>query len=413
MPRGIPRVIAPVVAEEQESLPMNSEQAEAADVIEFQAEALNKSPTTRIYRIGFDGKESFLDAVSTSIVSEEWIAETYGGGKYVAKNYAVDLNRPKRKYGYVSQSHHTVDMGRPSKGPLSEQHKIGAPVPTLAPAMASGTNSLDVLMIQQIMEMVKDSQEARQRSADQAASQAREHSTVMATLLDKMNNRPDPFTTFMPLITALVPVIVPMLVNRKSPMELATEIVKVQKDASGPQRGIGEIVSLMKDLRELGLVTPKIGGDDDEEGGGMLKIAAPLIGKLLDTLNRGTLPAADANAVTAAAPSDEAPAPTVVQDEWSSLEPHAARLAQWAKAGKVPSNVAYTILTLFPEEEIGVLHEMLRDDGLAARLMQRFPVLAPYPGWVSELLDALRDELFGEPDDEEPDPKTPNTGTQK
>jgi hypothetical protein len=127
----------------------------------------------------------------------------------------------------------------------------------------------------------------------------------------------------------------------------------------------------------------------------------PLVGVLnkkldldRDAMNRRRLPA-----------PVNAPEATDAVSQLAAQVPAFARryLAECARVDKDPELYADLVLDQLPGNVVDALPILLVDTDVAERLCVLVPEWAPYPGWIGQLVEALRSRVTDSTDDEERD----------
>lgn len=398
--------------------------AQTVDALNANPDDGQKQPRARVTRWN-EGMRTYatLDTVSAEVIDEEWIQKEYGGGKYRVYFWGTMKNGT---YGYLpgAGKEFVIDDSVPFKGALKHRAATG-PVHnsdgTPAGAPAAGASLVDMGMLQLFTTMQENSRMSAAMQAD--------HSKAMMAMMQQMVAQPRG-NGMVEILGVLGPLLAPLLtgvVNRKDPVELATQIAALSRSEKSGIGSLHELIELKDTLAILG------GNGGDSEEGGWMRILEKVVPGAIDILKNesaksgtpliqlartpatritapatATLPAstsrppASASSVDAPSPS---PADMPAADEWTPLEPYVAQLAHFAQINKPPFQVMNMVLTLAPEAMIGSVRELVSHEEALEFLVGRFPVLANYRDWTGELLDEFYNHFH--PDEEEDPPADP------
>lgn len=387
--------------------------AQTTDALSTSAGEGQKSPRARITRWN-EGMRQYatLDHVSAEAVDEQWVQNEYGGGKY--RVYFWGTMRDG-SYGYLpgAGKEFVIDDSIPFKGALKHRAATG-PVHnadgTPAGNPAPGASLVDMGMLQLFTTMQENSRMAAAMQAD--------HSKAMMAMMQQMVQPRG--GNIAETIVALSPLLGPVLaglLNRKDPVELATQIAALSKSEKSGLGNLHELIELKDALAVLG------GNGDSEEGGWMrifekvlpgaveiLKNESQKTGRPMTELARQPAPARIAAPAAAPLPPSTLTAPGAssagvpsassepqpVTDEWTGLEPHMNTLANFAANAKDPYDVVKMVKVIAPAQVWAAIRELVSQDNATEILIARFPVLAPYRSWTDDLLGAFHEEIYPE-----------------
>ncbi len=405
--------------DEQAAIDAQANERAADELADVEDEG-QRSPECRIHRIDpDDGKQKFLSVAPPGQVSDRYLQRKYGGGEYVTETYATLKGG---RFGYVKGSRKTynIDTSIPFKG-------AGVSGPVMdSPRRDDDDGDMRYLMKNQIMDTVREQADARQQTAMMMMNMMKtmsESSAAMITAISSMASNlgraPAADTGTQTLLTAILPA----LLGRKDPTEIAATLMTLMKPATGGIEGLGGFEAILEIADRL---NKRANGDEDGNisMAGVIKDNLP---KALDLFSAyaaqrpAVAPPAPRITATAGQPSNEVAAPAgatpianppVTQDEWTDVEPYVPQLVQFAENDADPHGVMMTVLTLAPGPFKARIRNLVATDDAAEKILARFPVLQPYRVWTAQLLDEFRAEFFGGDDDDLP-PETPADGTDR
>jgi hypothetical protein len=204
--------------------------------------------------------------------------------------------------------------------------------------------------------------------------------------------------------------------NRKDPNEIAAELIEKLKPSTNGTADLLKTAETMVRLRELFPGGGGGGGESEDPTTIALKTFGPVVAEILmaKQAEKGGAP------VRVAAPAQaQIPATVPVQQStetqqvtepgWvTALRPHVGQLARIAASGKDPYDFAHTVMSFFmPDAHKGTVRELVLPgaEDAATKLLEAFPPLQAYPGWVVEFIDGVRQELCPELYDDDGDEK--------
>lgn len=366
------------------------------------------------------GKETYLDSVALSLVTEEWIAQTYGGGKYRVTKMGV---RDGGKWGYVGSETYEIDDSLPFKGSLKAQQARGPmrqsmgdddePIIFERNGTPVGGGGLDPIMQTGVLTLLKAQQESatlQQQMVTSLMQAANANQTMMQqamlSIMEQMRDSGKSRVDVVALIAALGPIVAPLLNSLlgKKGSELETLLPLLEKlRAPNPSEKMEDMLKLVRDMKETAEVFS--GGDGDGGGGGIMKTISPLVAALAPLLMQPA--AAGARAPTPmpmpAAPTGVPASPAlplvegnVAQHPLDVLAPYMPQLMLAARLNRRPAAIAAAVEGFAPDEQRGMIRELLADPNFESALVERFPEVKQYPTWMTELLDELRLAFIGE-----------------
>lgn len=374
-----------------------------------------RQPHVRVSRVNpEDGKPGFLAVIAPNLATEAYLTKRWGGGTYHLLTYGM---RTDKKFGYLKDSRREVIID-PS---IPFRANGAAPTNGVEPASGGDTDERFLLKTQ-MMEMMRDQAESRQQSSMMMMTMMKtmtESSAAMTQAIAAMVsglNRPDGTKELLaPILTALV-------ANKSDPLDGAVKLAGLVNGR--PRESMKDMISAFSEFTDMRDLLRGGGDHDDEEGTGkwfkLVEKIAPGVMELLQREStrtgvpvkqlalRSAAGSSGPSAPTAAIPSTTTPTPTpgapaAVPDEWTPLEPYMNQLAGYAGMGKEAYGVMVTVKTLAPPAMLDAIKQLVQRDDAADILCNRFPALAQYKMWVTELVDEFYTEFFGE-DDDAPEP---------
>lgn len=393
------------------------------------------------------GQDEHLDTVSASVVSEDWIAETYGGGKYRVKLKGFVDGR----WQYMKHLTFSIDKSLPFKGSIksqtlreNEEREISSRervlIDGVPPVPPRGDGFDDVIrsgIVQTMREQAQFSQLMMQSFAnimEEGRQSSKVNNEMMMTMLRQMKED-KPKVDWVQVLGVVTPILPQLLelVKRKDAMGPAEIIALIEKvKPKDEATKVEDMLNLVTKVREA---TEGFGGG---EGGGItgtlgkvLEAVAPMLAtRLVEPAPRQPMPAppvvrvnpsndpatfAAARAVDGIgamaalaqpgqpiAPLGEIDLANVTADQvWALIGEHAGKLELAATLGRRPHIMAGLVVDVITPAQKAVLAEVLDTEGFDEELFTRFPNFAKRRRWVQDFLDALRDEVLGPIDDEE------------
>lgn len=395
------------------------------------------------------GNDVHLDTIDAgSVVNEEWVANTYGGGKYRVKfRGLVD-----GKWQYIPGTHQTftIDGELPFKGSikaqkLKEDRERADSERVLAfrdidDAPRGGGGGLGSILESGVLSLMRDQSQGQQmmmqhfmNMQEQSRANGQAHQQMMMEMMREMRGSRTDWSAILSIVMPLVPQLIQVLKPKDAigAQELLAIIERAKpKDESAK---LQDALDLMGKIREA---TEGMGGDGD--GGGTMAMFARIAEKVLPMLaasaaERQSAPVVRAPvmqppipfATPAVAPSGEPgalpPSPAVSlgnvdfanvtgDQVWQLLAEQESRLLMLARMGIKPDTAANMVLDVLTPQQEAVLVELLADPTFDTVLLERLPSLVERAKWVQDFLQELRDALF---DSEEDDtPTGPNASTE-
>ncbi len=421
------------------------EDAAGAVITEAQGRS-TKEPRATVKRLNEDdGKFATLDTVDASLVSEEWVQRTYGGGKY-----RVLIHGPVKGggWGYVGMESYEIDKSVPFRGSIMGRDQR-ATIHNPDGSVVGGPRldaDLNALMKTQIVELVQSSADVRARDRESSSAVM----TMMMTMMKESSERNDRFMQLMmtmmnqkptgpsltELLAAITPLVMPLLGSRKDPLEMATQLMALTGGAAkGGASSISEVVAAIKELRETAdLFNPGEREEDTSLLGTITRLAPQLL-TLLTEQQRAALQAQPAPTPAPVAAATYQPAPSALppaampqpapvgaiegeQDMGmvtAMLQPYAGMLVEHAMADDDPFDLGHSVAVLIPFGMRNAVAAFIERDTAAAEVIAAIPALSPYPAWVGEFIDGVRERYNPLADDddggeEKPSPEAASPG---
>lgn len=435
MARKLTGIAAQRAAEAAALIDASEPSAATEDALDEIVDEGQRRPEARISRLDpISRKYALLDVVDVGVATDSWIRDTYGGGTFYIQVYGI---REDGKYGYIKKQSRqvNVDSSIPFKGSIRERVAQGAVRTVEAPG--EGDTTMAALAQNQVIQLIREQNETRgsgmtmltsimqqgQQQAAAAQQQSQQFMQMMMTLMTAVMQRPAPDSG--------IKEILPLLLSRKDPVELATQIAALAKGNGPAIGGLGDLETLLEVADRIN----RRGNGEDISFTGVLKENLPQALGVLEKLAARNAPAPQPVRVNppaprpaiatgptpelaagvrreVAPPADE-PEPTgpiPVADEWTPLEGAMEQLAGFARADKDPYRVVQTVMLFANDIQKAKMRDMVQMPAIADQIVTRFPALAAYPLWLEKFLTELHIEFFGDPDDADDDDDPPEPG---
>ena len=406
--------------------------ATAAAQEEAERRMTEREPTATIRRSDpLTGKLTFLDTVAAALVTEDWLADNYGGGKYIAYKRGLKDG----KWQYVGSETFEIDDSIPFKGSLKAQRKLPPmgggfgdddelPRVYERDGRAVGGGGGDSLIQAGVFNLIKAQADTSSMSnqffmtmMQQMSESSRTHATMMMEMMKANKPAGMDIPALISAIASLAPLLQPLL-NRKelSPQDIIELIREARPKAEGEK--LSEMLEIVSKMREAFAADGGGGGSGDGFMGALSK-ALDVLPSLVQarTMAGNPPPSAAPRAAASASPEptvprallelprgDEALVVTKAEDVWALMEPYIPRLHLAAATGRNPGRIAVTVWEFAPANYQAVLTEVLADEGFEDALLARFPTLAAHKVWTYKFVEGLRGEAFADEDaDDEPE----------
>lgn len=222
------------------------------------------------------------------------------------------------------------------------------------------------------------------------------------------------------ILAAVAPIAASLITtmgSKKDPNEIAAELIEKLKPSTNGTADLLKTAETMVRLRELFPGGGGGGGDAEDPTTIALKTFGPVVAEILmaKQAERGGAPTtrvaapAQVQIPTTVPVQQSAETQQVTEPGWvTALRPHVGQLARIAASGKDPYDFAHTVMSFFmPDAHKGTVRELVLPgaEDAAAKLLDAFPPLQAYPGWVVEFIDGVRQELCPELYDDDGDEK--------
>ena len=381
-----------------------------------------------------DQKYYTLDVVDAALANEEWIQRTYGGGKY--RVYINGPNKTTGRTGFIRLLTFEVDRSVPFLGSIAGRNKA-AMSPTLHNADGSvarrGDDDMALVFKSQILELVKDSAEARQRDREgssamltmmtsmmaQQSQQNQQFMQLMMGLLTAQKNTP----ALPEMIGALAPLLSPVISSltvRKDPLESATQLVALMNSSKPATNGLTDVIAAVKELRETADLFNNNEPREDDSLLGTVTRMLPQLLPLLTAQQQRELAATMPTAPVAMTPTIPAPSvmgelplatvsadPSGVEDDMSlvlgMMRTYGEQLVERARNDDDPYDLGRSVASVIPITMRNAASAFALREDAAAQILAAVPALAPYPAWVNEFVEGVHDHFHGADDEDEDD----------
>jgi hypothetical protein len=372
-----------------------SEQETAAEaVIEETTSANPRTPEAIVYKLDPDsGEERWVCKVASSLISNEWLAKRYGGGKY-----RVQHRKPNGtgKMVYAQQETYTIDASvRPEAMSAPVMNGDGTPA-------GGGGSRIDAIMEAGVMSLIQQMQNANTTQME----------LVRSIVAERSGPKGPNFTEILTALSPIIAAIVPALTNRPDVMTQAREIAELAAKNNGAQGGLKDFIGAFKEMMEVKeLLGGGGGGDDRPTGERLLEAAIPKFMEIADRYAQNAPPAPVVQApgavvqprpMQATLPAGASPQPQEGPVVWTVFVnrrvPHWVMLAQ---RDKNPSLYAELEIDNMPPMFMGQLREFLMRDDAVDLVLGMYPQLAQYEHWAREFFEEITKLVLGEDDEEE------------
>lgn len=384
-----------------------------------------REPTAGIKRVLVTGQLEHLDTVPLNLVNEDWLAETYGGGKYVV--YKKGYNG-EGKWGFIGQETLEVDSSLPFKGSLraqAERRGEDRNAPTIPGPSGGGAAALLEAGVFNLMKQQADlSAQASEAARTQNAMMMNMMQQSNAFVMKMMESSSRPAMDLPALISAigsLAPILLPLF-QRKDALTAADikELIRETKPTTEPQK-LTELLEVVKTMREAM-------GDGGEGGGGFSGVLEKALNVLPMLIERTATASTRTPASMPTTPANVAPSVTATvlpvassaavspvsegsgvgngvaegdEAAWQFVAPYIGQLRMAAAINRDPRRVAATVWEFADPTQRATLTEVLDDETFVDRMFARFTELQSHRSWTLRFLDALADEAFGTDLDDE------------
>ena len=363
----------------------------------FEPSQANREVMVRLTRLDERTKEYVPHGrLSEDEANAEFIAMTFGGGKYKAVKF--ERNESGK---WVFAKHATLVVPGDYKPP--QEYYGVKPEPTAATTTTSGPEpsspsraapsageSLNVALASQVLELVKTARAPAGPSMDWApilTAAIGLLSTIVTKLMDRKETGPDP------LLMAQL-------------QEVKKELAAL-KDQPGPaSSAMTDMLDSIERIVKVSSRVRKLAGAEEEPSDpesmmwGMGK-------KALEALMSGGQPQPSPVQVVGGPGASPAPVPPVPRPLWERVLIHHGRdILQAAARGVDPTLAAEWTANMLPSEIQGVVIELLRKPDAAELIKNVVPDLANYPQWLDEFVMAARDVMFGGGEEAETETET-------
>lgn len=422
-------VSTPVTDNDEEGGEEAVERADSVtEAVEQEADGRLKErePEAQVKRVDpITGKITYLDTVAASIVSEEWLAENYGGGRYQIYRRGYVNGR----WQYAGHETFAIDESIPFKGSLKAQRNKQRERDELRGSLHDADGKVlrdfgggddggfDDIIKSGIISMMREQQQQSQLTTqmvmgmmEQSRAGAAAERQAMMEMMRAMRESSASKTDVVGLIGALTPLaqlILPLVMKKDGPdLERILTLVR-ESQPKGSEEKLSDMLELLAKFREAT-------GAGDGEGGGFGSVVEKFAA-ILPALIQARSPVAPANAVAKVAeptappirgelPSGVAiPENVTADDVWNIIGQNVTLLRGAAALNRAPHRVAAMVVEFAQPQQRALLQEVLADDTFLPQFFERFPEMQTYRVWTTSFVQALQDELFGVTDDEDAD----------
>jgi hypothetical protein len=371
--------------------------ADEADAILAETQAANpRPPKSSIHRVDREsGTQQWLAEVATNVLSAEYIARRFGGGKYYVRHRKIE---PGGGYKYSGSDTYDIDPSVKPDPPAAPPSSAGVE----AIAVPPGGNIADTILNAGVLQMLQQMNAQNQLTLAMVERMRKGDDSPRASI-------PDMITAAATLVGALAP----LFQNRKDPAELALKLAEAMKPAATPAPASSDVLTAF----EKGMaVVSRLRDRDASSAGGDSYV--PVIVEGIKTLGTalGGIASERATAAANARLEPRPPAPLAIaapspppshtpngEDPTTVLPPNAR---PWLVAARphLPmllslsrvmgaDAAAATINRNLTDDQFFDLVEDIRDEtppGFGGRLLALYPAAATISAeWFTELLQHL------------------------
>jgi len=374
------RKLAADAEEDRDRTPESAAEDDAYDLASLFA-GLPVESDLRLYRKQNGRMEFCQSFADPAEFSEEQVGKKWGAGTYRLMAKKPDSETGKMQF---------------FAGGTRTFHIAEAPPNATVPTASGGPDMRDG-MLAQMWTMMLQGNEAHRLAMTQSAES---HKAMLSLMLQQATAKTDPTTD-------LLKVLLPSLLQRDNPMDVAVKLAELMKPA-GPQAAISEQLSMLERLLEFAHNR----GDDAHTPPWVtgLKEVTPVLLAALQA-NKPVPPRALPPApVTPTAPH---PAPTVTPSSEPGVVAHVApslpppsdnpflahldqlvpTLARKAVRGDDAEEAAAWLLDSFDDEEYQTFGELLDNPVQLTSLQDRYAALFAHTDWSLRLLAALQQQM--------------------
>lgn len=421
---------------------------------ESEARLDEREPMATIRRVNEAGRLVFLDSVAASSVTEEWIAESYGGGKYNV--YKRGLKEDKT-WGYIGSETFEIDESLPFKGSLKarransgrggigddlfDDEGSGRERVFNADGSPVGSSPGGSLVEAGVFNLIKTSQDQSQMSlqffmtmlqqmneASRSAAQMNMQMIQTMQAANKGTSLPEILTA----IAALAPIITPLLTRKQETMGVQ-EILALLKanEPKAPDEKLSDTLEMLGKMKEV-FGEAQGGGEGVGNFTGIIEKALAALPAILEARRApSAAPAIAPNYAAAAAALPAARPDATTQPDgqpvqigtpeapsvFTMIAPYIAQMKLAAAFNKDAEVVANMVWEFAPDELKSMLVEALDDDTFVEQFFARFPEMGSHRVWTTSVIEHLRAIVFGEEEEDvtegapKPDGGKPSTPT--
>lgn len=328
------------------------------------AASIPKRAFAEIYRTQASGELGYLGRLDERQLTQSAVADRWGGGDYRIQLYGT--HKATGRWGKLSVRTMVIDPDVRPKPQAVEVNGNGG-----GPPAGGGMESV---VSQALMNMMQFQQQQMTAFAQGQQQLQQMTMAVVASMIEGKKQDPVMGTILQAVLTK----------QEKDPTETALAIVAAMK-GSGERSSAAELIDAYRMLDELRGGSAREEKTDDK----MWEMGTKLV-----------------EVIAAKPPAVPLAAPPPVMGQGVVLPPTEVRpppplwhqlliryrnlLLDQARRGTDPADVADLTLRFIPEDQMGVLLELLAAPDVVERLNQALPDLHQFPSWTTKLVDALR-----------------------
>ena len=342
---------------------------------------MSQDAVVYVYRRDEVSKEPvFMYKLAPEEAQVDELQRLSGGGHYTCRE------RGRNEIGKkVWLQQRTLKVGGPAREPTMPKSYVsvdpaGEASPQVGTIPPSGDVGMSEILTAGVLKLL-------QGSADLSAAQAEAYKSMMT--------RPAS-VDWVPLLTAVVPVLTAIIKKREDPMAVMTQAAGLFKDNASPAAAFREQLKTVTEVFNLQeAATPKPPDPIDA--------AVAMLPQLLDIITaeqKGGRPVTIESVRQKLA--GELPAPAAQPQPETDATPMwlvilkrtVPRITAWASAGKDPVLLAEFFVAEIPEQHAGHLREFLQRADAQEMLFRLAPGLKQYENWVADCFNAMADHYF-------------------
>jgi hypothetical protein len=345
-----------------------------------------------VYRIEENtGRKVYLCDVSASDVSHAFFQKNFGGGRYRGRvrrldgqwgthfNFDIDPRIPAKMPAWI-----TGEGGAPASPPSTVDHDYDR---------AGGDPDFKNLYALQLLKLVKDSDEMRDRSSQMFMQMMKTMSENTAALVSQViatrkDTNAGVTTADMLKLSAD---------SRREVLEMMTLADKM-RGGNAEASSIERALTLIGKFRAMSDELPEGRGENEPSAfdGVIAELAKVLMPVLAGGLIAKTSPPAPVPELPAGVPSPTTPVPPIPEPAAPAVSPFQGILENLyasAQAADDPGEKAYSFVDMCPPQYLGRVREQAMQPDVVEQIIAVAPQFGEFRGWLTEFVLAVRAEF--------------------